>query len=165
MSYSVNKVILVGNIGHTPKISTLPSGAKVANFSVATGERWKDKDTGEYKERTEWHDVSVFNEKIAEVVEKYVTKGAKVYVEGSQETRKYTGKDGTEKYKTDVVIRQYNGSIVLLDSKSSGDALPSDDDTAEPKHTTASKKVTKAMDTYKPGVKHADDDLDDIIPF
>jgi len=113
---SVNKVILVGNLGKDPEIRTLQSGSKIANFSVATSETWTDKASGERKEKTEWHRVVVFNERIADVVERYVKKGSKVYIEGSLQTRKWTDQAGVEKYSTEVVLTQFKGELTMLDS-------------------------------------------------
>jgi single-strand DNA-binding protein len=119
MAGSVNKVILVGNLGKDPEIRTLQSGTKVANLSVATSENWNDRQTGERKERTEWHRVVIFNERLAEVAERYLRKGRKVYLEGAMETRKYTDQSGQEKYTTEVVLRNFRGELVLLDSQRS----------------------------------------------
>ena len=114
---SVNKVILVGNLGADPEVRTMQSGDKVVNFSLATGEKWKDKSTGEYKERTEWHRVVIFNQGLIKVAENYLKKGSKVYIEGQLETRKWTDNHGIEKYSTEVVLRPYRGEITMLDSK------------------------------------------------
>ena len=111
---SVNKVILVGNVGRDPEVRTMNNGGKVVNLSVATSEAWKDKNSGERQEKTEWHRVVIFNEKIAEIVERYVTKGSRIYIEGSLQTRKWTDKDGSEKYATEVVVKAYRGELVLL---------------------------------------------------
>lgn len=120
MAGSVNKVILVGNLGKDPEIRSFNNGGRVANFSIATSESWKDKTTGERKERTEWHRVSVTNDALVGVVERYLKKGAKVYIEGQLETRKYTDKDGVEKYTTEVVLRPYRGELTMLDSRGGG---------------------------------------------
>jgi len=119
MAGSVNKVILVGNLGKDPEIRTFQNGGRVASFSVATSESWKDKQSGEKKEKTEWHRVSVLNEHIVGVVERYLKKGAKVYIEGQLETRKWTDKDGQEKYTTEVVLRPYRGELTMLDGANS----------------------------------------------
>ncbi|MFA5040469.1 MAG: single-stranded DNA-binding protein [Bdellovibrionales bacterium] len=119
MAGSVNKVILIGNLGRDPEIRSFQNGGRVASFSLATSESWKDKTTGERKERTEWHRVSVLNDKLIDVVERYIKKGSKLYVEGQMETRKYTDKDGQEKYTTEVVLRPYRGEITMLDSAGS----------------------------------------------
>lgn len=114
---SVNKVTLIGNVGQDPKINTFPSGGKVASFSIATSESWKDKATGERKTRTEWHNVNVTNESLIKVVESYVKKGSKLYVEGQLETRKFTTTAGVEKTTTEVALRPFRGEIVLLDKR------------------------------------------------
>jgi len=116
---SVNKVILVGNLGKDPEIRSFPNGGRVANFSIATSESWKDKSTGERKERTEWHRISVTNDALVGVVERFLKKGSKVYIEGQLETRKYE-KDGREVYTTEVVLRPYRGELTMLDGKSGG---------------------------------------------
>ncbi len=120
MAASVNKVILVGNLGKDPEIRTLPSGEKVVNFSLATSETWNDRASGERKERTEWHRIVVFNERIADVVEKYVKKGAKVYIEGALQTRKWTDQSGQEKFSTEIVIGKFKGELTMLDTRGSG---------------------------------------------
>lgn len=120
MAGSVNKVILVGNLGQDPEIRSFQSGDRVANFSIATSESWKDKATGEKKERTEWHRVSVTNQGLVKVIESYVKKGSKLYIEGKLETRKWTDQSGVEKYTTEVVLRPYGGELTLLDSRNSG---------------------------------------------
>jgi len=121
MAGSVNKVILVGNLGKDPEIRTLQSGSKVCNLSVATSESWNDKQSGERKERTEWHRVVIFNDRLADVAERFLRKGRKVYIEGSLETRKYTDQSGQEKYTTEVVLRNFRGELTLLDSASGGE--------------------------------------------
>ena len=115
MAGSVNKVILVGNVGKDPEVRTSQDGTKIVNFSLATSENWTDRASGERKERTEWHRVVVFNDRIGEVVEKYVRKGRKVYVEGSLQTRKWTDQSGVEKYTTEVVIGRFRGELTMLD--------------------------------------------------
>jgi single-strand DNA-binding protein len=121
MAGSVNKVILVGNLGKDPEIRTLQSGTKVANLSVATSETWNDRQSGERKERTEWHRVVIFNERLADVAERFLRKGRKVYLEGAVETRKYTDQAGQEKYTTEIVLRNFRGELVLLDSAGGGE--------------------------------------------
>ena len=120
MAGSVNKVILVGNLGRDPEIRFTQSGQKIANMSVATSEQWRDKQTGERREKTEWHRVVVFDERLADIVEKYVKKGSKVYLEGSLQTRKWTGNDGIEKYTTEVVLQRFSGVLTMLDSAGGG---------------------------------------------
>lgn len=112
----VNKVILVGNLGRDPEVRTTQSGTKVCNLSIATSESWKDKQSGERKEKSEWHRVVLFNERLVEVAEKYLKKGSKIYLEGALQTRKWTDKDGSEKFTTEIVL-QYRGELVMLDGK------------------------------------------------
>ena len=138
MAGSVNKVIIIGNLGKDPEIRSFPNGGRVANFSVATSETWKDKATGERKERTEWHRVAVMNDALVGIVERFLKKGSKVYLEGQLETRKYE-KDGKDVYTTEIVLRPYNGSLTMLDGRNN--------DTAE-----ATTQSTPA-------------ELDDEIPF
>jgi len=120
MAGSVNKVILVGNLGKDPKVANLNSGDRAVSFTLATSETWKDKNSGERKERTEWHNVVVYNENIGRVVEQYCKKGTKVYIEGQIQTRKYTDQSGAEKYITEIVLQRFRGELVLLDSRGSG---------------------------------------------
>ncbi|HET6235296.1 MAG TPA: single-stranded DNA-binding protein [Acetobacteraceae bacterium] len=116
MAGSVNKVILIGNLGKDPEVRTLQSGTKVANFTVATSDTWTDKASGERKEKTEWHRVVIYNERLADVAERFLRKGRKVYLEGALETRKYTDQSGQEKYTTEVVLKNFRGELTLLDS-------------------------------------------------
>jgi single-strand DNA-binding protein len=117
MAGSVNKVILVGNLGADPEVRNLPSGGKVVNLSVATSERWKDRNTGEQREKTEWHRVVIFSEGLARVAESYLRKGSKVYIEGQLQTRKWQDQSGQDKYSTEVVLQNFNSSMVLLDGR------------------------------------------------
>ena len=120
MAGSVNKVILVGNLGKDPEVRRMTSGEPVVNLSVATSDTWRDKASGERKERTEWHRVVIFNENLAKVAEQYLRKGAKVYLEGALQTRKWTDKDGNEKYSTEVVLQRFRGELVMLDARGEG---------------------------------------------
>ena len=120
MAGSVNKVILVGNLGRDPEARNMPSGGKVVSFSVATSEAWNDRASGERKEKTQWHRVAIFNERLGEIAEKYLRKGSKVYLEGSVETRKYTDKDGQERETTEIVLGRFRGELTLLDSRGGG---------------------------------------------
>src|ERR1700709_252415 len=120
MAGSVNKVILVGNLGKDPEVRRMTSGEPIVNLSIATSETWRDKASGERKEKTEWHRVVIFNKNLAEVAEKYLRKGAKVYVEGSLQTRKWTDKDGAEKYSTEVVLQNFRGELTMLDGRGGG---------------------------------------------
>src|SRR5687767_1621995 len=120
MAGSVNKVILVGNLGRDPEVRRLNSGEPVVNLRVATSESWKDKATGERKEKTEWHSVVIFNENLARVAEQYLKKGSKVYLEGQLQTRKWTDQQGQEKYTTEVVLQRFRGELTLLDGRGGG---------------------------------------------
>lgn len=134
MAGSVNKVILVGNCGRDPEVRTFPSGDRVVSFSLATTESWRDKATGERKDRTEWHNVSVFNEALGKIAEAYVRKGSKVYLEGQLQTREYTDKDGNQRKTTEIVLPRFNGALTLLDNKKDGESndRPRDSDNAKP---------------------------------
>lgn len=121
MAGSVNKVILVGNLGKDPEVRTMNSGDKVANLSVATSESWRDRNTGERQEKTEWHRVTIFNQNLVKVAENYLRKGAKVYIEGQLETRKWTDQNGQDKYTTEVVLKAFRGELTMLDSRGSGE--------------------------------------------
>jgi len=120
MAGSVNKVILVGNLGRDPEIRSFQNGGKVCNLSLATSENWKDKQSGERKERTEWHRVAIFNEGLVRVCEQYLKKGSKVYLEGQLETRKWQDQNGQDKYSTEVVLRGYGGTLTMLDGRGEG---------------------------------------------
>ncbi len=122
MAGSVNKVILVGNLGKDPEVRHTQDGKAIVNLSIATSETWRDRQSGERKERTEWHRVVIFNENLAKVAEQYLKKGAKVYVEGQLQTRKYTDNSGAEKYSTEVVLQNYRGELTMLDGRSGGGA-------------------------------------------
>jgi single-strand DNA-binding protein len=120
MAGSVNKVILVGNLGKDPEIRRTQDGRPIANLSVATSESWRDKATGERKEKTEWHRVVIFNENLCKIAEQYLKKGAKVYLEGALQTRKWTDQSGVEKYSTEVVLQGFNSTLTMLDGRSGG---------------------------------------------
>ena len=120
MAGSVNKVILVGNLGRDPEVRSTQDGTKVANLSLATSENWKDKNSGERREKTEWHRVAIFNERLVEVAEKYLKKGSKVYIEGQLQTRKWTDQSGQERYTTEVVLQRFRGELTMLDGRGGG---------------------------------------------
>ena len=120
MAGSVNKVILVGNLGRDPEVRKTQNGAPVVQLSIATSDSWKDRSTGERKERTEWHRVVIFNEHLCKVAEQYLKKGSKVYVEGALQTRKWTDQQGAEKYTTEVVLQKFSGELTMLDSRNEG---------------------------------------------
>ena len=117
---SLNKVCLIGNLGRDPEIRHTQDGRPIANLSIATSESWRDKSSGERKEKTEWHRVTVFSEGLAKVCEQYLKKGSKVYIEGQLQTRKYTDKEGVERYSTEVVLQGFNAKLIMLDGKSNG---------------------------------------------
>lgn len=151
MSGSVNKVILIGNLGRDPEVRTMQNGGKVCNLSIATSERWKDRNSGEQQEKTEWHRVVVFDDRLVDVAEQYLQKGAKVFLEGELQTRKWTDQSGQEKYTTEVVLRRFRGQLVMLDSRGGG--ISSDNQ----------QNYTPPVDT---GIADAvGNDLDDEIPF
>jgi single-strand DNA-binding protein len=163
MAGSVNKVILVGNLGKDPEIRRTQDGRPIANLSVATSESWRDKTTGERKEKTEWHRVVVFNEGLCKVIEQYLKKGSKVYLEGALQTRKWTDKDGHDKYSTEVVLQGFNSTLTMLDTRGGGggaNAGPSDDGDFGSPGPTASRERKPAM--AGAGKR---DDMDDEIPF
>ena len=121
---SVNKVILIGNLGRDPEVRSMSSGDPVVNLSLATSERWKDKSSGEQREKTEWHRVVIFDERLCDVAQKYLRKGSKIYIEGQLQTRKWTDQQGVEKYSTEVVLKRFNGVLTMLDSRSDQSEQP-----------------------------------------
>jgi len=120
MAGTVNKVILIGNLGRDPEVRTTQDGTKITHLSVATTDTWRDRNTGERRERTEWHRVVIFNDKLGEVAEKYLRKGSKVYLEGSLQTRKWTDQSGQDRYTTEVVLQRYRGEMTMLDTRGGG---------------------------------------------
>ncbi len=120
MAGSLNKVMLIGNLGKDPEIRSMGNGGKVASFSIATSETWKDKQSGERREKTEWHNIVIFNEHLIRVAENYLKKGSKVYIEGSLQTRKWEDREGVTKYTTEIVLQRFNGELTMLDSRNSG---------------------------------------------
>jgi len=154
MAGSVNKVILVGRLGADPDVRAFQNGGRIANLSLATSESWKDKSTGERKEKTQWHRIVVKNENLVGICERYLKKGARVYVEGQMETRKYTDKDGAEKYTTEVVLSPFRGEIAMLDGKDSGGAAAGGGDFEAP--------AAASGGTFAASSKN---DMDDEIPF
>ena len=122
MAGSVNKVIIVGNLGRDPEVRTFQNGGKVCNLAVATSERWRDRNTGENRERTEWHRVAIFAEPLVRIAEQYLRKGSKVYLEGQLETRKWQDQSGADRYSTEIALRPFKGELTMLDGKSGGDS-------------------------------------------
>jgi single-strand DNA-binding protein len=162
MAGSVNKVILIGNLGKDPEIRRTQDGRPIANLSVATSDSWRDKATGEKKEKTEWHRVVIFSEGLCRVAEQYLKKGAKVYLEGSLQTRKYTDKDGVEKYSTEVVLQNFNSTLVMLDRAGGGGGGDFGSDTGG--DFGASGPVTREKKPAMAGGGRRGD-MDDEIPF
>ncbi len=160
----VNKVILVGNVGQDPEIRHTQSGSKIANFSIATTDSWKDRSTGERKTQTQWHRVVIFNENISNIVEQYVKKGSKIYVEGSIQNRKYTGNDGVEKNITEIVLTQFKGEIQLLDGKNQENSFNSNETSNETTSKSSTKK-SSSKNTDNNDFNSVGEDLDDEIPF
>ena len=155
MSGSVNRVILIGNLGRDPESRALPNGDPVVNLSIATSESWRDKASGERGEKTEWHRVVVFDERLCDVASKYLHKGSKVYLEGQLQTRKWTDQQGVEKYSTEIVLRRFSSKLVLLDSRESG----GQSDEGSGGHQPTQREI-------KQEVRGLQSDLEDeIIPF
>ena len=163
MAGSVNKVILVGNLGADPEIRTLPSGNKVVNLSVATSESWRDKNSGERKEKTEWHRVVIFSEGLTKVAEQYLRKGSKVYIEGQLQTRKWTDQSGQEKYTTEVVLQRFRGELTILDGRGGGET--GDDTGSSRGEFGRSSPMEKRPAMAGAGGSRFSTDLDDDIPF
>ena len=157
MAYSINKVTLVGNVGNDPEIKTFQNGNKVVNISLATSERWKDKETGEIKSNTEWHRVAIFNAILADIVEKYVKKGSKIYIEGQLQTRKWQDSNGADKYTTEIVLQNYRGELLLLDRVNENSINSFEDQGKLP-----TQKINEAPNKT---LKNELDNLEDDIPF
>lgn len=159
MAGSVNKVIIIGNLGKDPEVRSMQSGDQVCNLAIATSERWKDKQSGEQREKTEWHRVVIFNQPLVRVAEQYLQKGSKVYIEGQLETRKWTDQSGVEKYTTEVVLRPYKGELTMLDSRGGSGAGANDFGG----FSQESKAVASGGggSSFEPPA----DDMDDDIPF
>ncbi len=157
MAGSINKVILVGNLGADPKVSNTQSGSKIVNLNVATTDTWRDKASGERKDRTEWHRVVIFNPQLADVAERYLRKGSKVYLEGQLQTRKWEDNTGAERYSTEVVLQNFSGNLVLLDSRGEGVPAGGND--------VFSSAGGNGWDSSAPAGNAPSADLDDDIPF
>ena len=164
MAGSVNKVILVGNLGRDPEIRSTNDGIRIANLNLATSESWRDRNSGERKERTEWHRVVIFNDKLVEIAEKYLRKGSKIYVEGALQTRKWTDNAGVEKYSTEVVLTRFRGELTMLDpARGSGGAM--EGDYAEGDSGSFGGRAAAAPMGGGSRGRAANADLDDEIPF
>lgn len=169
MAGSVNKVILVGNLGKDPESRSFANGGKVVSFSVATSENWKDKSSGERKDKTEWHNVSIFSEGLARVAEQYLKKGSKVYLEGQLETRKWQDQSGNDRYTTDVVLRNFNSSMVLLDGREGGGGGRAGGGGSDWNQDDAPRGSSGNFGAARSGASSRpsafDSDLDDDVPF
>lgn len=158
----INKVILVGNLGSDPVVNNTQSGTKVVNLNVATSDSWKDRNTGERKDRTEWHRVVIFNPQLADTAERYLRKGSKVYLEGQLQTRKWTDNNGMDRYTTEVVLQSFNSVLVMLDSKNSGsDGVPAGGNDV----FSAAPAAGGTASGWDNSPASAPSDLDDDIPF
>lgn len=159
MAGSVNKVIIVGNLGRDPEVRSFPNGGKVCNLRIATSETWRDKNSGERKDRTEWHSVAIMNDALAKIAEQYLRKGSKVYIEGQLETRKWQDQSGADKYTTEIVLRPYRGELTILDGggerQERGNARY-DDDPSAPRNSAGG---------YGGAGQNTRDDLESEIPF
>ena len=163
MAGSVNKVILVGNLGKDPEIRRTQDGRPIANLSVATSETWRDKATGERKEKTEWHRVVIFNEGLCKIAEQYLKKGAKVYVEGQLQTRKWTDQSGAEKYTTEVVLQGFNSNLTMLDGRGGGGGSFGSEDQGGDFGTSGPLSAPPRRVAAAGGGRNSD--MDDDIPF
>jgi single-strand DNA-binding protein len=163
MAGSVNKVILIGNLGKDPEIRRTQDGRPIANLTVATSETWRDKNTGERKEKTEWHRVVIFNEGLCKVVEQYLKKGAKVYIEGALQTRKWTDQSGVEKYSTEVVLQGFNSTLTMLDGRGGGGGSFGSDDGGD--FGSSSPVSSAPRRAVAAGGGGRNSDMDDDIPF
>lgn len=167
MAGSVNKVILVGNLGRDPEIRSTQDGTRVANLSLATSENWRDKNTGERREKTEWHRVVIFNERLVEVAEKYLRKGSKIYIEGQLQTRKWQDQSGQDKYSTEVVLNRFRGELTMLDSRRDAEAQGAGDYGGAPAGGAPMGDAESGPSGGGPGgpAPSGGGDLDDEIPF
>ena len=157
----VNKVIILGNLGRDPEVRSFPNGGKVVNLRIATSETWRDKASGERKERTEWHSVAIFNEALGKVAEQYLKKGSKVYIEGQLETRKWQDQSGADRYTTEVVLRPFNSTLTLLDAREGGSSGGYEDRSGGEEHQSNTRSGASSGGTSGGGRS----DMDDEIPF
>jgi single-strand DNA-binding protein len=165
MAGSVNKVILVGNLGKDPEIRRTQDGRPIANLSIATSETWRDKATGERKEKTEWHRVVIFSEPLCKIVEQYLKKGAKVYIEGALQTRKYTDQSGVEKYSTEIVLQGFNSTLTMLDGRGGGGGGGSFGDEPGGDFGSSGPISSAPRRPMAAGGGGRSNDMDDDIPF
>ena len=153
MAGSVNKVIIMGNLGKDPEIRNFPNGGKICNFSVATSETWRDRNSGEKQERTQWHNISILSEPLVNIAERFLKKGSKVYLEGQLETRKWQDNSGADRYSTEIVLRPYKGEIALIDNKADNNFI---------NETSTETKINQTTET---NTNSTAEDFDDEIPF
>ena len=153
MAGSVNKVIIMGNLGKDPEIRNFPNGGKICNFSVATSETWRDRNSGEKQERTQWHNISIISEPLVNIAERFLKKGSKVYLEGQLETRKWQDNSGADRYSTEIVLRPYTGEITLIDNKADNNFI---------NETNTETKINQTSET---NTNLTAEDFDDEIPF
>ena len=153
MAGSVNKVIIMGNLGKDPEIRNFPNGGKICNFSVATSETWRDRNSGEKQERTQWHNISILSEPLVNIAERFLKKGSKVYLEGQLETRKWQDNSGADRYSTEIVLRPYKGEITLIDNKGDNNFI------------NETSNETKINQTTETNTNLTAEDFDDEIPF
>jgi single-strand DNA-binding protein len=167
MAGSVNKVILVGNLGNDPEVRNLPNGGKVVNLSVATSDQWRDKNTGERKERTEWHRVVIFSEGLVRVAEQYLRKGSKVYIEGALQTRKWQDQSGQDKYSTEIVLQGFNSTLTMLDGRGEGEGGGASTGFSGPRESSFGGNGGGRQDARRPSAAPAFESgsMDDDIPF
>jgi single-strand DNA-binding protein len=158
MAGSVNKVILIGNLGRDPEVRSFQNGGKVCNLALATSEQWKDKNTGERQERTQWHQIAIFNEGLVRIAEQYLKKGSKVYIEGQLETRKWQDQSGNDRYTTEVVLRGYGSAMTMLDSRNAGSSGGGSSDGGSSYGQDSSSSYGQSSSDFS-------NDLDDEIPF
>ena len=155
---SVNKVILLGNIGNNPDIRAMQNGSKLASFSIATSKRWKDKSTQEYKDKTEWHKVVAFGDGLVDIIEKYVKKGSKIYIEGEIQTRKWQDQEGKDRYTTEIILQGYNSTLTLLDSRGSSNT--------QQVENSENKQIENDLQSESnKNITEESGDIDDDIPF
>lgn len=155
---SVNKVILLGNIGNNPDIRAMQNGSKLASFSIATSKRWKDKSTQEYKDKTEWHKVVAFGDGLVDIIEKYVKKGSKIYIEGEIQTRKWQDQEGKDRYTTEIILQGYNSTLTLLDSRGSSNT--------QQVENSENKQIENDLQSESnKNITEESSDIDDDIPF
>lgn len=165
MAGSVNKVILVGNVGADPEIRTMNSGDKLANLRIATSESWRDKSTGERKEKTEWHSIVIFNDGLVNVVEQYVKKGSKLYIEGQLQTRKWQDQNGNDRYTTEIVLQKYRGELKMLDSKGGNDENRGSYNNQSSQSKPANNQVSSQRYANQSNGGGYSPDLDSEVPF